>query len=136
MMPAHLDPEIFSGFLDRYPNVKLIAAHGGATLPYLASRLDRCHEMIPACSSVIKEKPSEYLKRIWYDTVVYDQRALDLLKSMSTEEERERATVYMEGLAEMRKDWTKDPKPGTGGGKGGGKRKRAAGPREGKTKNS
>ena len=34
--------------------------------------------MIPACSSVIKEKPSEYLKRIWYDTVVYDQRALEM----------------------------------------------------------
>src|ERR1041384_5497643 len=69
---------IFSGFLDRYPHVKLIAAHGGATLPYLAGRLDRCHEMIPACASVIKEKPSEYLKRIWYDTVVYDQRALEM----------------------------------------------------------
>ena len=69
---------IFSGFLDKYPNVKLIAAHGGATLPYLAGRLDRCHEMIPACSSVIKEKPSEYLKRIWYDTVVYDQGALEM----------------------------------------------------------
>ena len=69
---------IFSGFLDKYPNVKLIAAHGGATLPYLAGRLDRCHEMIPACASVIKERPSEYLKRIWYDTVVYDQRALEM----------------------------------------------------------
>lgn len=34
-------------------------------------------------------------------------RALDLLKSMNTEEERERATVYMEGLAQMRSDWTK-----------------------------
>jgi hypothetical protein len=31
--------------------------------------------------------------------------ALDLLKSMASEEERERATVYMEGLAEMYKDW-------------------------------
>ena len=69
---------ILSGFIDRYPNLKLIAAHGGATLPYLAGRLDRCHEMIPACSSVIEEKPSEYLKRIWYDTVVYDQRALEM----------------------------------------------------------
>ena len=29
---------IFSGFLDKYPNVKLIAAHGGATLPYLAGQ--------------------------------------------------------------------------------------------------
>lgn len=34
-------------------------------------------------------------------------KALDLLKSMATEEERERATVYMEGLAQMRKDWAR-----------------------------
>lgn len=31
--------------------------------------------------------------------------ALDLLKSMPSEDDRERATVYMEGLAEMYKDW-------------------------------
>lgn len=31
--------------------------------------------------------------------------ALDLLKTMPSEEDRERATVYMEGLAEMYKDW-------------------------------
>jgi len=33
------------------------------------------------------------------------EKALDILKSMASEEERERATVYMQGLAEMRKDW-------------------------------
>ena len=33
------------------------------------------------------------------------EKALDLLKSMDSEDERERATVFMEGLAEMRKDW-------------------------------
>jgi hypothetical protein len=32
-------------------------------------------------------------------------KALDLLKSMPSEDERERATVYMEGMAQMRKDW-------------------------------
>ena len=32
-------------------------------------------------------------------------RAIELLKSMSSEDERERATVFMQGLAEMRKDW-------------------------------
>jgi hypothetical protein len=36
------------------------------------------------------------------------EKALDLLKSMASEEERERATVYMEGLAEMRRDWAPD----------------------------
>jgi hypothetical protein len=37
-------------------------------------------------------------------------KALDLLKSMASEEERERATVYMEGLAQMRSDWTRQRK--------------------------
>ncbi len=79
---------IYAGFIDKYPNLKLIAAHGGATLPYIAGRLDRCHEMIPACAEVIKDKPSTYLQRIWYDTVVYDQRALDLCISVAGSDER------------------------------------------------
>jgi hypothetical protein len=33
------------------------------------------------------------------------EKALDLLKSIPSEDERERATVYMEGMAQMRKDW-------------------------------
>jgi hypothetical protein len=37
-------------------------------------------------------------------------KALDLLKSMATEDERERATVYMDGLAQMRSDWKKRTK--------------------------
>lgn len=47
-------------------------------------------------------------------------RALDLLKSMPSEEARERATVYMEGLAEMRAEWNKTNK-------GKGKRKKGKG---------
>ncbi len=41
-------------------------------------------------------------------------KALDLLKSMNSEEERERATVYMEGLAQMRSDWAKTERRKTG----------------------
>jgi hypothetical protein len=51
------------------------------------------------------------IKRLYFSTTRQSiqrdlERALDLLKSMATEQERERATVYMEGLAEMRRDWT------------------------------
>lgn len=55
-------------------------------------------------------------------------KALDLLKSMSTEEERERAVVYMEGLAEMRNDWLREGKPKRGAGAGSGppRRRKAA----------
>ena len=57
------------------------------------------------------EKLAE-IRRIYFKTTkqtIQDDlaRALDLLKSMNTEEERERATVYMEGLAEMYKDWVR-----------------------------
>jgi hypothetical protein len=37
-------------------------------------------------------------------------KALDLLKSMTSEEERERVTVFMEGLAQMRADWHRGKK--------------------------
>jgi hypothetical protein len=37
------------------------------------------------------------------------QRAIELLKSMPAEADRERATVYMQGLAEMRKEWSSSP---------------------------
>lgn len=69
---------IFDGFFERYRNLKIIAAHGGGTLPYLAGRLDRCHERIPACAEKITLPPSHYLRQIYYDAVVYEKAALDL----------------------------------------------------------
>jgi aminocarboxymuconate-semialdehyde decarboxylase len=69
---------IFDGFFDRYPKLKLIASHGGATLPYIAGRLDICHANMPAARVKISQKPSSYLKRIYYDSVVFTQEALEL----------------------------------------------------------
>jgi aminocarboxymuconate-semialdehyde decarboxylase len=79
---------ILDGFFDRYRKLKLIASHGGGTLPYIAARLDRCHEKIPAASAVIAERPSEYLKRIWYDTVLYSPSALALCIEVAGSDER------------------------------------------------
>jgi hypothetical protein len=50
------------------------------------------------------------IRRLYFKTTrqtIQDDltKALELLKSMGSEGERERATVYMEGLAEMYKDW-------------------------------
>ena len=52
------------------------------------------------------------IKRLYFGasrhTIQADlDKALDLLKSMESENERERATVYMHGLNEMRRDWVK-----------------------------
>jgi aminocarboxymuconate-semialdehyde decarboxylase len=69
---------IFDGFFDRCPSVKIIAAHGGGALPYLAGRLDICFDNMPACREKISIRPSEYLKRIFYDSVVFQQASLEL----------------------------------------------------------
>ena len=55
------------------------------------------------------------IRRLYFKTTrqtIQDDlaKALDLLKSMTSEEERERATVFMEGLAEMYKDWVRKEK--------------------------
>lgn len=54
--------------------------------------------------------PLEEIKKLYYgatkSTIVRDfDRAVDLLKAMGSEEDRERATVYMHGLAEMKSQW-------------------------------
>jgi hypothetical protein len=50
------------------------------------------------------------IKRLYYQTTRQTiqgdlAKALQLLKSMASEEERERAAVYMDGLSQMRSDW-------------------------------
>src|SRR5688572_20097098 len=69
---------IFDGFFDRYPKLKLIASHGGGALPYIAGRLDICFDNMPACRERISARPSTYLKRIFYDSVVFQQESLEL----------------------------------------------------------
>jgi hypothetical protein len=59
-----------------------------------------------------EEDKAAEIKRLYYsttrETVQADlTRALDLLKSMPSETERERVAVYMDGLAQMRADWKK-----------------------------
>jgi aminocarboxymuconate-semialdehyde decarboxylase len=69
---------IYDGFFDRYPKLKIIAGHGGGALPYLISRMDQCFDNIPACREKISVRPSEYLPRIYADSVVFAPEVLDL----------------------------------------------------------
>jgi aminocarboxymuconate-semialdehyde decarboxylase len=69
---------IFDGFLDRFPNLKIIASHGGGALPYLIGRFDQCFDMMNAARVKIDRHPRTYLRRIYYDSVVYRPEALEL----------------------------------------------------------
>lgn len=66
---------IFSGTLDRHPGLKLLAAHGGGYLPSYCGRSDHGFEVRPEARK-IQHTPSTYLKRIWFDSLVYDPASL------------------------------------------------------------
>jgi aminocarboxymuconate-semialdehyde decarboxylase len=70
---------IFDGVLDALPKLKLCVAHGGGFLPAYAGRMDHAHAARPDCRRCIQEPPSSYLKRLHFDTVVFNAVQLEYL---------------------------------------------------------
>jgi aminocarboxymuconate-semialdehyde decarboxylase len=66
---------IFSGTLDQCGKAKIVAAHGGGYLPTYIGRSDHGFKVRPEAAGCAKA-PHQYLKDIWFDTVVYDGLAL------------------------------------------------------------
>jgi aminocarboxymuconate-semialdehyde decarboxylase len=72
---------IFEGTLDRYPGIKICAAHGGGYLPSYAARMDRgCTVRPDLCHGgtwgPIRKRPTEYLRQLYYDTMVFSEEGL------------------------------------------------------------
>jgi aminocarboxymuconate-semialdehyde decarboxylase len=70
---------IFEGTLDRFPGLKIIAAHGGGYLPSYSARSDHACFVSPQnCNPDIKlkKKPSEYLNQLYFDALVFTPQAL------------------------------------------------------------
>jgi len=69
---------IYEGTLDRFPGLKICAAHGGGYLPSYAPRSDAvCVTFPDRCAGVpLKKKPTEYLRRLYYDSIVFTPEAL------------------------------------------------------------
>src|SRR5881397_4077651 len=68
---------IFEGTLDKFPGLKICAAHGGGFLPSYAARSDQgCVTFPQRCTKTLKKKPSEYLKQLYYDSMVFTPEGL------------------------------------------------------------
>jgi aminocarboxymuconate-semialdehyde decarboxylase len=70
---------IFEGTLDKFPKLKLCSAHGGGYLPSYAPRSDHPCRVAPwNCNPEIKlkKKPTEYLRTMYYDTLVFTSEML------------------------------------------------------------
>jgi aminocarboxymuconate-semialdehyde decarboxylase len=67
---------IFSGVLDRHPGLKIVAAHGGGYLPSYCGRSNHGHSVRPESRADAPQIPLHYLKKLWFDTLVYEPEAL------------------------------------------------------------
>jgi aminocarboxymuconate-semialdehyde decarboxylase len=68
---------IFEGTLDRFPGLKICAAHGGGYLPSYAARSDSIMTTFPQrITKTLKKKPTEYLRQLYFDSIVFTGEAL------------------------------------------------------------
>ena len=68
---------IFEGTLDRFPGLKICAAHGGGYLPSYAARSDAVMTTFPKrMTGTMKKKPTEYVRQLYYDSIVFTPEAL------------------------------------------------------------
>jgi aminocarboxymuconate-semialdehyde decarboxylase len=66
---------LFSGHLQRYPGMTLVVSHGGAALPFALGRLKRNHAIHPGTYA----DPADGFRRLYFDTVLFEARALRFL---------------------------------------------------------
>jgi aminocarboxymuconate-semialdehyde decarboxylase len=69
---------IFDGLLDRRPRLRILGAHGGGYLPFYIGRSDHAWEVRPD-SQKAQRAPSEYLRRLYFDDVVFQPHLLEAL---------------------------------------------------------
>jgi len=93
---------VLAGVFERHPDVRLIVGHTGATVPFIAGRLDQCHRFIPETRARISKPPSEYLKRLYYDTVTYDVEALMLAYKLAGPEHLLYGSDYPHVIGDVR----------------------------------
>lgn len=66
---------ILGGVLDRHPRLRVVLAHGGGALLPMLPRIERCITMLPGMTP--PDRPvQDYLRRFWYDSLVYDAGTL------------------------------------------------------------
>jgi aminocarboxymuconate-semialdehyde decarboxylase len=70
---------IFDGILERHPNLKILAAHGGGYLPAYSGRIDHAWGARADAHAGLPKPPTSYLKQVYFDTVVFTPHQLESL---------------------------------------------------------
>jgi aminocarboxymuconate-semialdehyde decarboxylase len=73
---------VLGGTFDRFPELRLMVAHAGGVLPYLAARLDACVAGDAHSPVHLRHNPSSYLRKMYFDAIGYQAPTLSLLISL------------------------------------------------------
>ena len=76
---------ILSGILERHRNLQVVMPHVGGILPYMSGRIDHQTQVLGRANEHINQTPSEYLRRIYLDTVSPSLQALHYAYQFSGE---------------------------------------------------
>ena len=70
---------IFDGVLERHPNLKILAVHGGGYLVAYSGRIDHAWGARSDCRGVLPKPPTFYLRKVYFDSVVFTPHQLQYL---------------------------------------------------------
>ena len=92
---------ILKGMFEKYPNLRLCLSHGGGLLPFNIWRLDHSYGLRPELKKRIPRKPSEYLKRLYFDSIVHSVAALQYLVQVAGADRVVIGTDYPMGMGDF-----------------------------------
>jgi aminocarboxymuconate-semialdehyde decarboxylase len=70
---------VFDGVLERHPNLKILAVHGGGYLTAYSGRIDHAWGARSDTHGELPQPPTSYLKKVYVDTVVFTPHQLAAL---------------------------------------------------------
>jgi aminocarboxymuconate-semialdehyde decarboxylase len=70
---------VFGGVLERHPNIKFLMVHGGGFVPYQAGRFKHGWQVRGEPRSTLKSPPDASLDKLYFDTLLHAQPALEFL---------------------------------------------------------
>jgi aminocarboxymuconate-semialdehyde decarboxylase len=92
---------IFDGVIERHPNLRILAVHGGGYLPAYAGRIDHAWGARSDSHGDLPHPPTSYLKKIYFDTVVFTPHQLQELIRVFGADHTVMGTDYPFDMAEF-----------------------------------
>lgn len=78
---------IFNGVLEKMPDLKILGVHGGGFLPAYSGRIDHAWGARSDCRAGLPQAPTHYLRKIFFDSVVFTHHQLEYLVDVFGEDQ-------------------------------------------------